>query len=114
MKASAFVLCRIMSRGFSPIISSLVMGISLRWWSRPPSARGGGGASAIPDGRLRWCPSRDNCHMTGFKLGCQKKMSVRFRTEEHTSELQSLMRISYAVFCLKKKNEKWIIKRETH
>src|SRR3546814_8485504 len=29
---------------------------------------------------------------------------VRRRSEEHTSELQSLMRISYAVFCLKKKN----------
>src|SRR3546814_1585016 len=28
----------------------------------------------------------------------------RLRSEEHTSELQSLMRISYAVFCLKKKN----------
>src|SRR3546814_4281731 len=28
----------------------------------------------------------------------------RMRSEEHTSELQSLMRISYAVFCLKKKN----------
>src|SRR3546814_8649335 len=28
----------------------------------------------------------------------------RGRSEEHTSELQSLMRISYAVFCLKKKN----------
>src|SRR3546814_3131840 len=28
-----------------------------------------------------------------------------FRSEEHTSELQSLMRISYAVFCLKKKNK---------
>src|SRR3546814_2360302 len=28
------------------------------------------------------------------------------RSEEHTSELQSLMRISYAVFCLKKKNHK--------
>src|SRR3546814_7191808 len=28
---------------------------------------------------------------------------VRIRSEEHTSELQSLMRISYAVFCLKKK-----------
>src|SRR3546814_1285405 len=28
------------------------------------------------------------------------------RSEEHTSELQSLMRISYAVFCLKKKTEK--------
>src|SRR3546814_6245925 len=29
----------------------------------------------------------------------------RMRSEEHTSELQSLMRISYAVFCLKKKND---------
>src|SRR3546814_3162511 len=31
------------------------------------------------------------------------------RSEEHTSELQSLMRISYAVFCLKKKNHKKFI-----
>src|SRR3546814_9983325 len=31
---------------------------------------------------------------------------ARARSEEHTSELQSLMRISYAVFCLKKKNQK--------
>src|SRR3546814_5526199 len=30
---------------------------------------------------------------------------VRVRSEEHTSELQSLMRISYAVFCLKKKKQ---------
>src|SRR3546814_9269326 len=30
---------------------------------------------------------------------------TEFRSEEHTSELQSLMRISYAVFCLKKKNK---------
>src|SRR3546814_3963180 len=30
--------------------------------------------------------------------------ALRKRSEEHTSELQSLMRISYAVFCLKKKN----------
>src|SRR3546814_5417514 len=30
---------------------------------------------------------------------------ARFRSEEHTSELQSLMRISYAVFCLKKKTK---------
>src|SRR3546814_13143650 len=29
---------------------------------------------------------------------------IHLRSEEHTSELQSLMRISYAVFCLKKKN----------
>src|SRR3546814_5046834 len=32
------------------------------------------------------------------------RILVRYRSEEHTSELQSLMRISYAVFCLKKKN----------
>src|SRR3546814_1501991 len=31
-------------------------------------------------------------------------LSAATRSEEHTSELQSLMRISYAVFCLKKKN----------
>src|SRR3546814_10504425 len=32
-------------------------------------------------------------------------MTISSRSEEHTSELQSLMRISYAVFCLKKKNK---------
>src|SRR3546814_15575233 len=35
-----------------------------------------------------------------------RKSPTRYRSEEHTSELQSLMRISYAVFCLKKKKEK--------
>src|SRR3546814_2516738 len=34
----------------------------------------------------------------------KRRESGRQRSEEHTSELQSLMRISYAVFCLKKKN----------
>src|SRR3546814_3294938 len=32
-------------------------------------------------------------------------LTPKFRSEEHTSELQSLMRISYAVFCLKKKTK---------
>src|SRR3546814_3013988 len=36
------------------------------------------------------------------------------RSEEHTSELQSLMRISYAVFCLKKKNKKLHIINEIY
>src|SRR3546814_4138461 len=36
------------------------------------------------------------------RAGCLRRRS---RSEEHTSELQSLMRISYAVFCLKKKNK---------
>src|SRR3546814_1063610 len=37
----------------------------------------------------------------GFKASCPTDFDCR-RSEEHTSELQSLMRISYAVFCLKK------------
>src|SRR3546814_7437548 len=39
--------------------------------------------------------------------GCIQNLEfhVADRSEEHTSELQSLMRISYAVFCLKKKNK---------
>src|SRR3546814_2167426 len=42
-------------------------------------------------------------------LACQAKLldviESKSRSEEHTSELQSLMRISYAVFCLTKKNK---------
>src|SRR3546814_10018622 len=34
-----------------------------------------------------------------------ERLTLRLRSEEHTSELQSLMRISYAVFCLKKKKD---------
>src|SRR3546814_1259608 len=37
-------------------------------------------------------------------VGEESQRFVDRRSEEHTSELQSLMRISYAVFCLKKKN----------
>src|SRR3546814_4977891 len=37
-----------------------------------------------------------------------------FRSEEHTSELQSLMRISYAVFCLKKKKKTTLYNDNTH
>src|SRR3546814_8065228 len=39
-------------------------------------------------------------HLDG---GPRRRFAGRARSEEHTSELQSLMRISYAVFCLKKK-----------
>src|SRR3546814_2056253 len=43
------------------------------------------------------------------RRGCRylpaETLGDRNRSEEHTSELQSLMRISYAVFCLKKKKE---------
>src|SRR3546814_7034139 len=37
---------------------------------------------------------------------CTTYVTTVYRSEEHTSELQSLMRISYAVFCLKKKKKR--------
>src|SRR3546814_3595743 len=50
---------------------------------------------AMPATKLRWIKRKKM--ITG-------RSARRERSEEHTSELQSLMRISYAVFCLKKKN----------
>src|SRR3546814_3711406 len=49
----------------------------------------------------------EKCSKTGAAtekpLGMKVPAMSRIRSEEHTSELQSLMRISYAVFCLKNK-----------
>src|SRR3546814_2976491 len=47
----------------------------------------------------------DNIYCKVLILSCETNNQSK-RSEEHTSELQSLMRISYAVFCLKKKNKK--------
>src|SRR3546814_8037239 len=43
-------------------------------------------------------------HQVGRHVAERVDEQVHVRSEEHTSELQSLMRISYAVFCLKQKN----------
>src|SRR3546814_9170523 len=54
------------------------------------------------------------------EIGCLAHVSRKFfdlhatRSEEHTSELQSLMRISYAVFCLKKKKPTHKSHRQNH
>src|SRR3546814_9136437 len=54
-----------------------------------------------PDGRqAKEGYEFDTCGITGCNSG---SFNESRRSEEHTSELQSLMRISYAVFCLKKK-----------
>src|SRR3546814_14624943 len=55
---------------------------------------------SVPWAVQNWTRSRRS---SDVRVAC-----VRYaeRSEEHTSELQSLMRISYAVFCLKKKNQK--------
>src|SRR3546814_1654624 len=49
-------------------------------------------------------------------VGPGRVLRVEFqeRSEEHTSELQSLMRISYAVFCLKKKKPTQTLQSTTH
>src|SRR3546814_7893131 len=61
-----------------------------------------------------------HCRPSGlrpFQRGLSVALSANWlfnpRSEEHTSELQSLMRISYAVFCLKKKKKLNITKKET-
>src|SRR3546814_1086719 len=58
-----------------------------------------------------WIASQNFCHhsqslTSSTRLHCQRNANAHWpRSEEHTSELQSLMRISYAVFCLKKKKQ---------
>src|SRR3546814_3079788 len=55
--------------------------------------------------------------LAGFELpdrlavAAMRDVAGLLRSEEHTSELQSLMRISYAVFCLKKKKSESIFSR---
>src|SRR3546814_6488099 len=50
-------------------------------------------------------PARSAVGVADLPLGALVEVEA-WRSEEHTSELQSLMRISYAVFCLNKKKEK--------
>src|SRR3546814_2311332 len=61
--------------------------------------------AAFGDGRRSHDGRREapaQCRSSGAGLGQHRLLA---RSEEHTSELQSLMRISYAVFCLKKKTK---------
>src|SRR3546814_6315470 len=67
------------------------------------SAMPAGGAE-IPTFLSYFIEKRLSKHPEEFGNGAIE--GVAGRSEEHTSELQSLMRVSYAVFCLKKKNKK--------
>src|SRR3546814_10735817 len=62
------------------------------------------GRSELGDGTVLWleCNAAE-LNGVSFTKGCY--VGQENRSEEHTSELQSLMRISYAVFCLKKKTQ---------
>src|SRR3546814_4626360 len=57
------------------------------------------------DGDYAWIVWEEAVALLGLRdLAPLVERAIGDRSEEHTSELQSLMRISYAVFCLKKKN----------
>src|SRR3546814_3658666 len=60
--------------------------------------------SGFMDFAYPWHPSRRESDIFTFLASLDFDYFMEKRSEEHTSELQSLMRISYAVFCLKKKN----------
>src|SRR3546814_3968608 len=68
--------------------------------------------SLFPGSDMSW-----NTKLYGLPVAVRKIVTGLGRSEEHTSELQSLMRISYAVFCLKKKRAynkiKTLYKEET-
>src|SRR3546814_8266593 len=70
-------------------------------------ALGGVGAAAVPDAAER-AAGGVVVEAPGVVAEARE-----VRSEEHTSELQSLMRISYAVFCLKKKKHKEVIHHHT-
>src|SRR3546814_8043198 len=77
----------------------------------PAPARSG--LSRLPDARRRrgqrGAPQRSTRRLGRRRAQPVRRLplhAARPRSEEHTSELQSLMRISYAVFCLKKKKQK--------
>src|SRR3546814_9414585 len=65
----------------------------------------------IPKGNGDVAPHRDllriSCECVEAETAGAEPNRLLQRSEEHTSELQSLMRISYAVFCLKKKNNRY-------
>src|SRR3546814_3909223 len=61
------------------------------------------GAFETIDGAVREAAERGPVLLVGHSMGGLLCIEYAGRSEEHTSELQSLMRISYAVFCLKKK-----------
>src|SRR3546814_10541084 len=65
-------------------------------WFRPPAPAG---RRAAPH------PSCARVHPPTRLSAADGRAHISARSEEHTSELQSLMRISYAVFCLKKKKQ---------
>src|SRR3546814_2753101 len=76
---------------------------------QPPGREGVGRVALVVDREIRDEALVGEVGIERRDLLGQEHALVDDRSEEHTSELQSLMRISYAVFCLKKKKKKYLI-----
>src|SRR3546814_4139578 len=92
---------------YTTLFRSISIGIMLSYMvpllTAPPQVPSLRFASGVPQGRRRafgWHKSHPQAPPCVLRAG---NRLLHPRSEEHTSELQSLMRISYAVFCLKKK-----------
>src|SRR3546814_5374408 len=102
-----------LARMTSPVVgaeNSVLMNDSLDFGAGVLSAQGRGWCPSSGARRRRFaCAPSDAVSVVqrspGVAILCRRQRQNRHRrrSEEHTSELQSLMRISYAVFCLKKK-----------
>src|SRR3546814_3478286 len=88
--------------------AEIVRRVVHRQASRNPLRRmgiAGGDTSSLAARKLGiWALAFERVLTPGVTICRARSDDPRLRSEEHTSELQSLMRISYAVFCLKKKN----------
>src|SRR3546814_4071616 len=86
--------------------------VSSCWICLPLRRQGSGIRRAARSGVVARRPRMDRhpvLHGPGGGAAVDRDAAAMLRSEEHTSELQSLMRISYAVFCLKKKKRRYLI-----
>src|SRR3546814_2202292 len=96
---------------YTTLFRSVVLPQSEVWHLRGPSWNTREGMRAIQLTReaIALAPLSEETqgalHANGAQPGGLLSITAGLRSEEHTSELQSLMRISYAVFCLKKKTK---------
>src|SRR3546814_9759285 len=94
-----------------PICSSTLNSIAFTWRSK--SASTSAGMIWAASGCAAETAARQRAKRVNSDSFCCRSSDgsvlIEIRSEEHTSELQSLMRISYAVFCLKKKKKEIII-----
>src|SRR3546814_2117198 len=108
-------------RAFLPLLTCLMLVLTSFSGMAHAADLAGGSIAGVEftihtDGDIDQVPSdsdKNVPHHHNYCHGHDVGAPARTRSEEHTSELQSLMRISYAVFCLKKKNTNKLHSRHT-